>query len=225
MTQNKLSPTLVIFCKRPLIGQGKQRLAATLGKPIAFELAKRMLDCAIEDANHWQGDVVLAVSSEADSDWADSLMQRDYKVIPQPKGNLGQRINQLDTTLRTLGHHSLVFIGTDAPILNDDDYQTIIQHLSQNDCAFSPATDGGVTIMANKKPWPNLTHLSWSTSTLGHELSDLCKQHSWSQGLIRETYDIDIEEDLLKLKSALENDTRPARKKLLNVITSNTPAT
>lgn len=221
MTQSKLLPTLVIFCKRPLIGQGKQRLAATIGKEPAFELAKRMLDCAIEDANHWQGDVVLAVSSGTDFDWANTLMQRDYKVIPQPKGNLGQRINQLDITLRSVGHHSLVFIGTDAPILNSDDYQEIVFSLTRHDCAFSPATDGGVTIMANNKPWPDLTHLSWSTPTLGQELSDLCAQHTWSQGFIRETYDIDIEADLLKLKSALENDSRPARQDLFKAISSN----
>lgn len=220
MTQNKPYPTLVIFCKRPLVGQGKQRLATTIGKPMAFELAKRMLDCAIEDANNWQGDVVLAISSDIDVEWAKTLMQRDYSVIPQPDGNLGQRINQLDKSLRVLGHDSLIFIGTDAPILNNNDYQAITLSLQHNDCAFSPATDGGVTMMANNRPWPDLTHLSWSTSSLGQELFGLCEQHNWSRGFIRETYDIDLDVDLRKIKIELEHDNRPARQALLHAISS-----
>ena len=48
-------PVLVIFCKRPLPGQGKQRIAATLGKDVAYEIASALLQCALEDARAWLG--------------------------------------------------------------------------------------------------------------------------------------------------------------------------
>lgn len=217
-TNKSRHPTLVIFCKRPLIYQGKQRLAATIGAESAFSIAQLLLDCALEDANSWQGPVVLTISHKEDAIWASALLNRPHSIIVQNTGNLGQRINSVDKQLRILGHQQLVFIGTDAPMLTAAHYQQVIQNLSEADIVLSNADDGGVVIMANSQPWPDIKALPWSTSTLGLELAKTCSNYRLSVQHIATGYDIDVEQDLLKLKESLFADKRPARQSLLSKV-------
>ena len=217
LLQRQSWPTLVIFCKRPKLGQGKQRLAKTLGSEQALIIAKAILACALEDANAWRGEVVLAISSASDVAWARSLLPEKAQVISQGEGNLGVRINNIDKMLRADGHTSTVYIGTDAPNLSYKHYQHICSLLANNATAFSRAEDGGVTIMANGTQWPNLESLPWSTDTLGERLINLSNTMG-SIGFTETSYDIDVEADLAKLKEDLVNDTRPARKALFKLL-------
>ena len=53
-------PTLVLVCKRPALGIGKQRLAAKVGQELALQIAEALLACALEDVLAWPGSVVIA---------------------------------------------------------------------------------------------------------------------------------------------------------------------
>ncbi len=216
--QTACQATLVIFCKRPLIYQGKQRLAATIGAKSAFSIAQALLDCALEDANAWPGQVVLTISNKEDVVWASSLLDRPHSVIVQNSGNLGLRINSIDKQLRALGHDRLVFIGTDAPMLTVKHYQQTCQALTIHDVVLSNAEDGGVVIMANCQPWPDLEALPWSTEYLGKTLKEACVQDNLDLVCISSGYDIDVEQDLLKLQRDLYNDPRSARQNLYQQI-------
>ena len=210
--------TLVIFCKRPLIYQGKQRLAATLGAKSAFCIAEALLECALEDANFWPGEVVLTISNKEDAIWASTLLERPHNVIVQNTGNLGERINSVDKQLRALGHKQLVFIGTDAPMLTPKHYKQTLNALSNHDVVLSNAEDGGVVIMANSQPWPDISKLPWSTKKLAKALTQSCLTHNLNLGYISSGYDIDVEQDLLKLKRDLANDPRIARQNLFHLV-------
>ncbi len=211
---------LVIFCKRPRLGQGKQRLAQTIGTKKALEIARLLLACALEDAKAWSGLVVLSPSEQSDHDWAASLLadHPNCLVLPQQEGNLGQRINLVDKSLRALGHHNLVFIGTDAPVLDAEFYQQAIESMRQNDVVLSRADDGGVTLMGSNQAWPDLSTLSWSTQSLADELHQTCEKSDRRLSFIRDTYDIDLIEDLKKLQKDLQGDNRITRQNLLKTI-------
>jgi glycosyltransferase A (GT-A) superfamily protein (DUF2064 family) len=211
-------PTLVIFCKRPLPAQGKQRLAATLGQHSAFRVASALLDCALEDAAAWGGSVVLSISSKKDKRWAESLLSRPHEVLVQSAGNLGARINAMDQHLRARGEEQLVFIGTDAPMLTNQHYQCTLEALASHDLALSHAEDGGVVIMANNRPWPDIQRLPWSTNKLGLALTEQCITQGLTLKPIKPGYDIDTEQDLAKLASSLSRDQRPARVALLKLV-------
>ncbi|WP_077341159.1 TIGR04282 family arsenosugar biosynthesis glycosyltransferase [Pseudocolwellia agarivorans] len=215
---NQKKPSLVIFCKRPKLNQGKQRLAEDSSAESALTIAKALLDCALEDARNWQGAVVLACSNNDDMEWAKSLNLNAHVIYQLPlnqSGNLGERLNFIDTELRKQGHQQLVFIGTDAPMLTENHYQEIELALKDNDIALSHADDGGVVIMANKAPWPNLTDLPWSTEKLSLSLSQLCREKKLSVTYTLSGYDIDYMADIKKLLIDLQTDLRPARQALL----------
>lgn len=207
--------TLVIFCKRPLYGQGKQRIAATLGKDVAYQVACSLLSCALEDASSWQGPVVLSPASEEDREWAEDLLLRDYQVVPQCDGNMGVKLNYVDQCLRQQGASPLLFIGTDAPEHSPQHYAEFKQALQQQDIILSPAADGGVTAMGSRVPWPALDQLPWSTPTLGQQLAEACQASGFQVAFSSAGYDVDTEADLRRLLNSLAYDSRPARAQLL----------
>jgi len=210
--------TLIIFCKRPMHGQGKQRIAATLGKDAAYQVACALLNCALEDARSWPGPVVLSPGCEADRQWAEDLLLCECQVVPQCEGNLGKKLNYVDQVVRQQGSSRLLFIGTDAPEHNAQRYAEFNQLLNDNDIVLAPAEDGGVTGMGGRCPWPALDNLPWSTPQLGEQLAAVCKEAGFQVAFSSVGYDVDTEADLHRLLDSLAYDARPARQQLLQLL-------
>ena len=212
-----LPPTLVLVCKRPAIGHGKQRLAASLGAEPACVIAERLLDCALEDLACWPGATVIAPDQVAHRDWASARMP-DSHCLPQTPGNLGQRLNALDRSLRAEGHRALVFIGSDAPALGESDYRQVRAALGEVDTVLLAARDGGVVLMASNRPWPELSDLPWSSAELGQALATACRLAGHSLRVSGESFDIDEPADLSRARRELADDPRPARRRLLETL-------
>lgn len=212
------APTLVLIFKRPKLGQGKQRLAASIGLDSACQLAEQFLNCALEDLQNWPGPVVLSPSTVEDKSWAQALLP-SAEVVEQSDGNLGRRILELDRSLRAQGHRSMIYIGSDAPMLKPIHFETVAATLAQSHVVVCPASDGGVTMMASGEAWPlALEKLPWSTEQLGQSLIDSCEQIGLNVSSVLSSYDIDQQADLQQLKRDLIGDTRPQRQQLLSLI-------
>ncbi len=214
MPEAKNNPTLVIFCKKPTLFQGKQRLAKSLGAEQALAFAQSFLNCALEDAHDWPGPVVLSPASLGDKEWASALLDRDHLVLAQPEGGLGERLQTIDQELRARGYDQLIFIGTDGPALTASHYAEARKALNLNDVVLCPASDGGVAIMGSRVSWPDLQHLPWSSDRLGQALEAQCRGKGLSVKNITPSYDVDVEADLVKLWQDLSVDFRPARQQL-----------
>jgi hypothetical protein len=207
-------PTLVIFCRRPAVGIGKQRLAAETGPEMAQRCGELLLGCALEDGLAWPGGLVLSPADAADASWAGSLLPRAMQVVAQPGGNLGERLNAVDHALRQAGHTALTYVGSDAPGLGSRDYAAAAAALDGSDAVFSPALDGGVTLMAARRAWPPLAGLPWSSAALYRELRAVCDGAGWLTQEIAAHRDIDVAADLPPLCADLARDERPARQAL-----------
>jgi glycosyltransferase A (GT-A) superfamily protein (DUF2064 family) len=210
--------SLVIILKRPLLNQGKQRIAESLGAEQALAVAQHLLACVIEDANNWPGTVILSPASAADHHWASKLLSRPAIIIPQSEGNLGTRIQFIDQQLAALNIHQTLYIGSDAPCITLDLLLQANAALQQADIVLSHALDGGVTLMANRQPWPELRALPWSSAQFAVELSAICRAASYTLQTVSASYDIDTEEDLNFAYVDLQNDQRPSRRALLTLI-------
>jgi rSAM/selenodomain-associated transferase 1 len=207
-------PVLVVFCRRPRLGQGKQRLARELGATDALAIAQALLECALEDALAWPGGLVIAPEQPADARWAQGLLARAATVQPQPPGNLGERLNAVDAAVRRLGHERVLFIGSDAPSLTLSDLLAAQAALDGSDVVLVPARDGGVTLMGSRRAWPDLAPLPWSEPTLGQTLEECCRSHGRSVTRLTGSYDVDEVSDLGTARHALADDDRPARRRL-----------
>jgi rSAM/selenodomain-associated transferase 1 len=205
---------LVVFCRRPVSGVGKQRVAAQLGKSETQTLAALLLATALEDAEAWPGHVVLSPADAADERWAAQQLRRSCRVVPQSGGNLGERINGVDRYLRRTGAEHLVFVGSDAPVLGEDYFAQSRAALMQHDVVLGPAEDGGVTLMGSRTTWPDLADLPWSTDRLCDALERLCVTRGLTVHRLNSEYDIDRVSDLPRLLADLRTDRRPARHRL-----------
>ena len=212
--------TLVLLCKRPALHQGKQRIAATLGAETALAVAELLLACALEDASLWDGPLVIAPSHSEDTGWAKSLLDREYDVIHQSEGNLGERLNRLDRDIRQQGMNNILYIGSDAPVMTIEHLYDATSKLSSSDIVLNTASDGGVIQMGCRRPWPEMSHLPWSTSKLEESLADLCIQSGLTVGYSLPGYDIDNQEDLTRMLKDLQQDKRPARQAMVEYVTS-----
>ncbi len=212
------APALVLIFRRPALGIGKQRIARDLGAAAARDIGVALLDCALEDAATWPGPVVLAPAEAADASWAATLLVRDVILQPQPAGNLGERLAGVDDALRQAGPCQLLFIGSDAPALNDAAYAQARTALASADVVLAPAHDGGVTLMGARVAWPPLADLPWGESTLGAALADRCRERQLSVATTQTSFDIDAVRDLTRAALLLANDQRPARQRLCTLI-------
>ena len=210
-------PTLILVCKRPALGHGKQRLASRIGASAALVIAERLLDCALEDLADWPGPVVIAPDQHDAAAWASTRAPQAI-CLAQDSGNLGERLSALDNALRRLGHGPLVFIGSDAPALTARDYQRVSQALAEQDTVLLAARDGGVVLMASNRPWPDLATLPWSSADLGAALAKACRGAGHSVAVCGESFDIDEQADLAYALQALADDVRPARRRLLQTL-------
>jgi uncharacterized protein len=209
-----LDAVLVLFCRRPRLGEGKQRLARALGASAALAISRALLDCALEDAAAWPGALVIAPYGTADATWAAGLLARAVTVQPQPGGNLGERLSAVDAAVRALGHERLLFIGSDAPSLTVSDLCAAAAALERSDVVLAAALDGGVTLMGARCAWPDLAPLPWSEPSLGGALESACRARGLSVTQMPPSYDVDEASDLATARRVLAADSRPARRRL-----------
>jgi rSAM/selenodomain-associated transferase 2 len=207
------SSILVIFCRRPRLGIGKQRIAADMGAPKALEISELLLAAALEDAADWQGTVVIAPADGRDSDWAAGLLP-GARVIAQQGANLGERIRNIDQQIREWGGHDIVFVGSDAPALTPHALQSAASTLTHNDIVLIPARDGGVTLMGSRRPWPELSELPWETPELAEALQSATTGAGYSTVMLEESYDIDTRDDLAAAIADLGFDKRRSRRRI-----------
>ena len=209
---------LVLFCRRPAPGEGKRRLARALGDERAFAVAEALLQCALEDAAAWPGPVVLSPARSGDAAWAAGLLGGEVQVIPQPEGNLGERIAAVDVLVRHRGCSRVLFIGSDAPSLHLWQLTAAAAALERVEVVLMPAADGGVTLMGSRTGWPDLTALPWSKPALGAALAQVCRQSSRSVERLEGSYDIDEPADCRLAIERLTGDPRPARRRLRELL-------
>ncbi|UTW12988.1 TIGR04282 family arsenosugar biosynthesis glycosyltransferase [Marinobacterium rhizophilum] len=210
--------TLILFCKRPRPGVGKQRLVPALGPHGAFRVAELLHQCALAQLAEWPHSRIVACADADDCDAYRNAHPWIDRVVAQQDGNLGQRINRIDRTLRAAGHQRQLIIGSDMPEQTSQLIRAASALLDEQDIVLSAATDGGVTLMAARKPWPDLAALPWSTPQLGQALVECCEQAGYSVGWVAPCDDVDTIEDLCRLRASLASDTRAPQRALHTLI-------
>ncbi|MEL7310280.1 MAG: DUF2064 domain-containing protein [Pseudomonadota bacterium] len=219
MANHNQSPLLVLVCKRPSLGVGKQRIATVFGKAKTVELAKRLLACAFEDLVAWPFATAISVASDKDVQWAQTKVPT-AQVLPQSDGNLGERLSDACQRLR-VDDQPIMLIGADAPELTLQYLQDCLLAFERADVVLGQAHDGGVVVMGAKTPWPPLHALPWSTAELGSALHAQCSAYGLKVATLPPIADIDRFDQLDGLAQRISNDPRPARQALCHWITDN----
>ena len=200
---------LVLFLKAP--ARSKRRLAAEIGE-LATTAATHLWACVLEDLQSWPGPVYFAPAEAGDAAWLARQLGHSHEAVLQAGGNLGERINHVDETLRNRGEQKVLFVGTDCPAMELGYLLQAAADLSHHDVVLGPATDGGVVLMGARRAWPALTDLPWSTHRLHDELVRCCARRGLTIANLEPRADVDSVAALLAARRDLAQDLRPARR-------------
>lgn len=159
---------LVIFCKEPVAGRVKTRLAREIGVIEATRFQRVMLrNLAHRLGSDPRWRIWLMVSP--DMAQASSMLPPGPDRLPQGPGDLGARMQR---AFGILPPGPVLIIGSDIPGIRGRHIAEAFDALGEHDAVFGPATDGGYWLVGQKR-LPRVLRVfdgvRWST---GHALSD-----------------------------------------------------
>ena len=207
--------TLVVFVRVPERGRCKTRLAATLGDDAALRLYEGFLDdtlaVAAAAAATANAELVIAVAGEGQR-WTRG------PFVPQPSGDLGERMSALVDTYVARG--PVCIVGSDAPTLAPAQIARAFTLLEKHEVVLGPGVDGGYWLLGARRSIPELlTAMPWSTPGVLQET--LARLRGRSVALADFWYDVDEAADLALLRAhlgVLPGEVAPATRRALAVL-------
>lgn len=219
-----MTRTVVMFAKAPEPGKVKTRLAASIGDERAAGLHAAFIADIGATVASVEGRHVLAWSGDPDHPAFAPLRELDYDFMPQPEGDLGQR---LDRAMRREANRAdaVVIIGSDSPTLMAEHLEDAFQKLQRASVVLGPSFDGGYYLIGVRSQWyldlapddavhPLFDEVSWSTADVLDQTLRRCRQMSCLCDLTAFWYDVDTIEDLNLLKTHLLEHLRPSGRDL-----------
>ena len=156
--------TLILFARMPRLGAGKRRLAREIGPVAALRFERLMLARSLRRLGRdrrWT--LRLAVTP----DRAASRWRGRYRVVPQGRGDLGERMRR---ALAGCPPGPAVLIGTDIPEMAAAHIAEAFTLLGRYDVVFGPAGDGGFWLVGARHRPPDFGAVRWSSR---HALADV----------------------------------------------------
>ncbi|GGG42848.1 TIGR04282 family arsenosugar biosynthesis glycosyltransferase [Hymenobacter glacieicola] len=187
---------LVVFARYPELGRVKTRLAADIGAEAALKVYRQLLahTRAVVASLPVHKTVWLAEAGPA-ADLTDEWT--GYEQLPQPAGDLGEKMQAAFAHDFERQASAVVIIGTDCPGLTTAHLTDAFDALRTHDVVLGPATDGGYYLLGMKQLWSSLfTGKSWSTDTVRSATVADVKQLGLRLHLLSELSDIDTGADL-----------------------------
>jgi rSAM/selenodomain-associated transferase 1 len=141
---------ILVMAKTPRRGRVKTRLAPLLGQEGCAHLQSVLLQQTVE--------IALAVAPQATYIAVDPpdaegevavLVPPAVCLLAQEGAHLGERLAAATEAVLSRGHDRLVVVGTDAPLLREEQLrQTIALLGDDHDVVFGPAFDGGYYLVS-----------------------------------------------------------------------------
>lgn len=202
------STRIILFAKAPVAGRVKTRLIPALGADGAAQLARRMLDHALNIAGAADvGSLELCASpAPTQSDWQNIPLPAGIEASDQGDGDLGVRMAR--AAQRGLaGGQNVLLIGADCPAMSVRHLRAATSALHAHDAVLLPAQDGGYLLLGLKTHAASLFEdMPWSTAQVAELTLQRMAALGWRVVVMEPLPDIDRPEDLTYLPAAF----RPA---------------
>jgi rSAM/selenodomain-associated transferase 2/rSAM/selenodomain-associated transferase 1 len=196
---------LLVFSRYPEPGKTKTRLISALGENGAADLQRRMTGHALECAADLQAEALVQVWFEgSDEDRMREMFSGGYKYLPQPEGDLGQRMaNACEVSLQNKNSRAVI-VGTDCPTISASILRKAFFALSRSDLVLGPANDGGYYLIGLRRLVPQLFEgIAWGTSDVREQTLRVARDLGVSVELLDELADVDRPEDIAAAETAL----------------------
>ncbi len=189
------SDHVIVFAKPPLLGRVKTRLIPDLGPELALNAHCEMVDLTLKKVAQLDcsSSLWLSENSQEGASWGQKY---SLPVEVQRSGDLG--LKMLDAISKTLAASpaKVVLIGSDCPILSQEDIRDALLWLDQHDLVILPCEDGGYGLIGMKQRHAEVfSRISWGTPKVTSETLDRARNSNLSVKCGRVIWDVDRVED------------------------------
>lgn len=157
---------VLMFCKKPVPGKVKTRLADGIGKAAAATFYSGMVEKTLQSLHRRSRPyrVIVCFDPPGEYEYFLKWLGPRSAYLPQSGGDLGERMAGAVHTAEAIGYSDLVLIGSDCPDLTPGHIQSALNHLQTCDVVLGPSKDGGYYLIAFHSNCPNLFEgIPWST--------------------------------------------------------------
>ncbi|KAF1083964.1 2-phospho-L-lactate guanylyltransferase [Sporotomaculum syntrophicum] len=193
-------PALVVMARVPS-AEGKSRLSEVLTPEQREALQWAFLQDTIEKVGQVGG--IKGYIAATPPDRINELrpgLGPGVDIIPQPNGDLGQRMLSAISYAHGLGYSPVILIGTDTPLLPAAYLTKAISMLDEYQVVCGPALDGGYYLIGMSHPWEGLfKDINWGDSEVLQRTVTVCRHYKLTCGLLEPLPDVDRPSDLLDL--------------------------
>ncbi len=191
---------ILLFCRAPVCGQVKTRLARSIGNAAATRCHQALASHCLETiTSATLAPLQLWCSPDARSDFFTRQTNRfSLSLHTQADGDLGEKMYRAFDVALADAAYALV-IGTDCPALDADYLRQALLALQKGAPAvIGPAEDGGYVLLGLRRNEPRLFEdIPWGTDAV----FDMTRQRLPEDAQVLPVlWDIDVVEDLQRLK-------------------------
>ena len=203
-----MTTCVMMFVKEPTPGSVKTRLLSHLSPQEAADLYRAFVaDSARTLARCNARRKVIAYTPvsgiAAVSDLLRNIAAAEaFEFVPQPEGDLGERMARLFADRFDEGVERVVVVGSDSPSLPSSIIDQAFSLLQKHGLVLGPSTDGGYYLLGQSAPDDRIfRQIDWST---GQVLEQTLRNTVQGFGLLPPWYDVDSPAEAAFLKVHLQ---------------------
>jgi rSAM/selenodomain-associated transferase 1 len=203
-----MDKALIIVAKEPVPGQTKTRLCP----PLTSESAAAFYRCLLLDslalmARFDLADHTVAYTSASARDYFARLAPNGFSLVQQVGANLGERLANDLSHHFDQGYRRVVIMNSDGPTLPLAYLEEAFSGLDRADVTLGPGHDGGYYLIGMKRLHRELFEgIYWSTERVISQTLSICHRLGIGVHQLPEWYDVDVADDLERLRLDLEEE-------------------
>lgn len=213
------------MAKAPLAGFVKTRLVPPLTFQQAAEFYRALLCDQLTNLKNFTGaERYVAYAPDQAETMMRDLAGAGYRFLPQRGDDLGARMKQLFSDLRSLGHSRAVLIGSDLPALPMDILRDAFAKLdgAARQVVLGPSRDGGYYLVGMNQPTPEIfENMTWSHDRVLAQTTERLNRLGVAVRLTAGWFDLDTVDDLRRFSdpaAAIEPVATPRTRSYLQML-------
>lgn len=197
---------IVIMAKYPQAGKTKTRLCPPLTQLQAAELYRAMLQDTVSLVAQLDNvDLAIAITPPDAREHFTELVTPGIQLLPVEGADIGECLVKALSGLLEQGYQKAIALNSDGPTLPSSFLVQASQELDLVDLVIGPSDDGGYYLVGVKRLVPEIFQsIAWSTRMVLTQTLERVIELSMSVKLLPAWYDVDIPEDLARIRSDLQ---------------------
>jgi len=214
-----LKRTLIVFAREPEVGFIKTRLTGHLAPEKIVRLYCAFLKDTLQLARQVQCEErLVAYISQGEPRYLQEIAD-GFSLWPQEGADLGQRMSAAMSRCFHSGPEARpIIIGSDTPHLTPARIDEAFRVLEEDDMILGPSADGGFYLIGMRVEMDDIfKDVVWSSKTVFRQTMKNAQELGRRVKLLPNSYDIDLPQDVQRLKEDLleQPDVAPATRKEL----------